>query len=74
MLPFDIALSEIKTADRKGPPPPNDYSCHVPFKNLRLYAFKWTSSHFSKVMYFKFGLVENPTPPKLAVYSFHEDR
>ena len=73
-MAVDIALSEICTADRQGPQPPNDHSSHPPFKRLRLYAFTWFSSQFQKPMYLKFGILLEPPPPKLAVYSFHEDR
>jgi hypothetical protein len=73
-IAVDIALCEITAHDRKGPEPPDDYSSHPPYKGIRLFAFKWRSNHFMKVMYFKFGFIEEPKPKKLAIYSIHEDR
>lgn len=70
----DIALQEIGPDDRLGPQPPDDVSSHPPFKGLRLYAFCWTSAHFTKSMYIKFALVSGSGPTKLVLYSLHEEK
>jgi hypothetical protein len=69
---IDIVLTEIGPENRKGPAPPDDHACHGPFLGEKLYAFKWRSKHFQKLMYFKFAIVSSPPPEKLAVYSLHE--
>jgi hypothetical protein len=71
-MALDIALQEITPDDRCGPPPSNDRSSHGPFKDCKLFAFKWHSSQFGKEMYFKFGLPIDSGEARLAVYSFHE--
>jgi hypothetical protein len=68
----DFALQEISGADRKGPAPPNHLSSHSPFRGLQLFAFKWQSKHFGKLMYLKFALVSDSGPTKLALFSLHE--
>lgn len=69
----DIALNQIKPDDWCGPRPPGDVSCG-PYSGLRLYAFKWNSTEFGKMMYLKFALTGATGSELLVLYSFHEDR
>jgi hypothetical protein len=71
-MAIDIALQEISPACRLGPEPPHDLSSHPPFYRQSLYAFRWDSGHFGKMMYLKFALVSGSGGTRLALYSFHE--
>jgi len=74
LMAFDIALDEITKSDRSGPSPPNDYPTHPPYKKVRMFAFAWHSAEFKRQMYMKFGILDNPAPEKLIIFSFHPSR
>jgi hypothetical protein len=73
-MAIDIALQEITPATRRGPNPPNDESSRGPFRGNRLFAFRWNSCNFSRLMYFKFAISSDSGRPRLVVFSFHEHR
>jgi hypothetical protein len=73
-MAIDIALQEITPATRRGPNPPNDESSSGPFRGNRLFAFRWNSCNFSRLMYFKFAIDSGSRRPRLVVFSFHEHR
>ena len=73
-MAVDIALQEITPATRRGPNPPNDESSCGPFRGNRLFAFRWNSCNFSKLMYFKFAVAGGSGKPRLVVFSLHEHR
>ncbi len=68
----DIALNQITSKDRCGPYPPGNLS--FTYERRVLYAFKWHSNEFGKVMYLKFCLSGTGGMELLVLYSFHEDR
>ena len=71
-MAIDLALQEICASDRRGPSPPNDIVSHAPYRNHRLYAFRWASPHLGKLMYFKFSLAQGSRGEGLVVFSFHK--
>src|SRR5271167_3307349 len=70
-IAVDCALHEIKPEGRCGPDPPGNISFH-PYRGRTLYAFRWKSLDFNKMMYIKFCLAGTSGSDLLVLYSFHE--
>lgn len=70
-MAIDMALQEIKSADRLGPQPPSDRSFGL-YRGRQLYAFCWRSPEVKKEIYFKFAFAPASDGDHLIVYSFHE--
>ena len=72
-IAVDCALCEIKPEDRCGPNTPGNIS-FPPYPGKTLFAFRWRSSDFKKIMYIKFCLSGTAGLELLVLYSFHEER
>jgi len=75
LMALTAVLFEIGPEHRRGPNPPNDSASHPPFAGVRLYAFRWNSAFFGKLMYLKFALpTDEQGNERFAIYSLHESR
>jgi hypothetical protein len=69
----DIALAEIKPSHRCGPNPPGNIS-KGGYPGRPLYAFRWLSKEYGRMMYLKFCLSGITGVELLVLHSFHQNR
>jgi hypothetical protein len=68
---LDEALNEISAQCRRGPQPPDDFSCGR-YGGNRMYGFIWNSAEFGEI-YLKFSLTGNDRMACLVLHSFHRN-